>query len=50
MSDMLFRLFLAMGALLLVLPMLAIAFGSVVLISRFRKVLAIALAIGLRAY
>jgi len=41
--DALFRLLLAIGALVLILPMLALAFGSVVLVSRFRKVLAMSL-------
>jgi len=38
MIDMLFRLFLALGALGLVLPMLALAFVAVVVISKFRVV------------
>ena len=41
MIDLLFRLFLALCAMLLILPMLALAFGAIVIISKFRNVVAV---------
>ena len=41
MIDLLFRVLLALFAMVLIVPMLALAFGAVVLVSKFRNVMAV---------